>query len=253
MAKKDRLSRDQKRKAKLAKQARRAPPTSPLAYRGNKYKTDELVPVFFQVETGIHEADVMTGRRLTDRTVAAALERLIAQLRQGPLPPLADTATLQYVEGQEEDLLVHNLRRHLQGLVETGRHPGAEKLLGVLKTLLGSVEVWCTPSRHSRGYLSYVEGFLNKAGASVELYSAEGEPLPDAEEDELLEIGREWQSAADREAASEFTARAEELLRAGQAERVAEVCQRLIGETPEPGVIRELQLLAIRAHRALGG
>ena len=64
MSKKKRLSHDQKRKAKLAKEARKNPQRSPLAYTGNKYKTDELVPIVYETELAIHEADAITGRRL---------------------------------------------------------------------------------------------------------------------------------------------------------------------------------------------
>ena len=67
MAKKNRLSRDQKRKAKLTKEARRARlDTSPLAYEGKKYKTDALVPVYLATETAILEVFVLynCGRRL---------------------------------------------------------------------------------------------------------------------------------------------------------------------------------------------
>src|SRR5205823_8540539 len=90
MAKK-RLSKDQKRKAKLAKRASRAPQPLALAYTGNKYKTDELVPVFHSTEVGIYETFVMTNRQLTDRTVASALQKLVEQMRQGSLPPFEET------------------------------------------------------------------------------------------------------------------------------------------------------------------
>jgi hypothetical protein len=252
MGKKNRLSRDQKRKAKLAKKAHRPSGVkSSLAYRGDKYRTDDLVPVYLETELGIFESHVMTGRQLTDRTVAAALERLVAELNHDPLPLLADTDNLRYVEGQEEDLIIENIRRHWQALFEDEPHPGSERLTGVLRTILGSVEVWSTPSRHSRGYLSYLEGFLREAGASVKMYSAEGEPLGEPEEDDLLVLGRAWRNGADRHAAAEFRAGAEALIRSGQAERVAEVCQRLIGESPGPEVIAELSVLALRAHEAM--
>ena len=62
MGKKKQLSRDQKRKAKLAKKAKRHEPHLDLAYQGNKYKTPELSPVFYEAELAIHEADVATDR-----------------------------------------------------------------------------------------------------------------------------------------------------------------------------------------------
>src|SRR3954466_7657557 len=104
MAKKH-LSHDQKRKAKLARRASKAPPVVSLAYSGNKFKTDELVPVFFNTETGIYEAFVATDRKLTNADVQAALQELILQLRQGPLPALEAPDKLDYSAGQEKDLI----------------------------------------------------------------------------------------------------------------------------------------------------
>src|SRR5260370_27109118 len=99
MGKKSRLSRDQKRKAKLAKEAKRSQPHSSLVYEGSKYKTEELMPVFLHTEIGIYESYVMTGRQLTDRDVEAALEKLILSMRQGTLPPMSERASTE--EGDE--------------------------------------------------------------------------------------------------------------------------------------------------------
>src|SRR5438270_169153 len=82
MGRKNRLSRDQKRKAKLAKQAKKASPANSLAITGNRYKTEELLPVVMRTEVGIYEAYVMTGRTLTDHQVASALTKLVLQMRK---------------------------------------------------------------------------------------------------------------------------------------------------------------------------
>ena len=50
MAKNDRLSRDQKRRAKLKKRSERSHKHESLAYAGKKYKTDEFVPIFYRTE-----------------------------------------------------------------------------------------------------------------------------------------------------------------------------------------------------------
>src|SRR5437667_4650322 len=119
MAKKKRLSKDQKRKAKRIERASRGPLPLALAYKGNKYKTDELIPIFHRTEVGIYETYVMTDRQLTDRTVASALQKLVEQMRQGTLPPLEDTESVERVEGQEEDLIIWNIRRNWQDLFQT--------------------------------------------------------------------------------------------------------------------------------------
>jgi hypothetical protein len=248
MSKKKRLSHDQKRKAKLAKEARKNPKGSPLAYTGNKYKTDELVPIVFETELAIHEADVMSGRVLADRMVEKALEKLILELRKGPLPPLEDSRTFELKEGEEAETIVQNIRGRWMEFFERNPRHTTETLIGVLRTLLGSISVWSRGSRQSRGYLSFIEGFMKKGGVRVQRFSEDMEPDEEEEDDELLEIGRAWILDGQREARAEFIAKIEELYRAGEPDRAAEICQQLIGEGPRPGDLAELSALALRAH-----
>jgi hypothetical protein len=254
MAKKDRRSRDQKRKAKLAKEARRAHgATSSLAYTGNKYKTDEYVPLVFRTELAIHEADVMTGRELTDQAVRGALEKLVIQLRQGALPPPDRRDEVRHVKGQEDDLLLWNIRRNWEILFDEGQTWGQTALIGVLRTLLGSINTWSTPSARSRGYLQFLEGFIKKTGASVRAVPLEGELPPEEEEDELLELGREWLLDGNAEAEGEFRRLADRRMHGGEAESVVEVAQQLIGELVggDPRALRELSALSIQAQREM--
>jgi hypothetical protein len=248
MSKKKRLSHDQKRKAKLAKEARKSPQPSVLAYTGNKYKTDELIPIVYETELAIHEADVISGRTLSDRKVGAALEKMILEMRKGPLPPLEGTGTLTFTEGEEVNLIVQNIGGHWMTFFETHPRHSTDTLIGVLRTLLGSIGVWGTRSSHSRGYLSFIEGFLRKGGVRVNRVTDDMEPVEEPE-DELLEIGRAWILDGQREARAEFIAKVEELYRAGQRDRAAEVCQQLIGEGPRPADFAELSALAFRAHQ----
>lgn len=108
---KDRRTHDQKRKKKLEERKRKAREAESLAYMGEKYKTDELVPTWMHTEVGIYEAYVITDRRVFDQTVVAALESLIRQIRAGTLPPLEDTSAIQYEVGREEDLVIESIRR----------------------------------------------------------------------------------------------------------------------------------------------
>jgi hypothetical protein len=243
MAKK-RLSHDQKRKAKLAKRARKGPAPVSLAYEGNKYKTEELVPVMHATETGIYQAYVMTKRAVTDHTVRAALEKLVLQMRAGELPPYEHSCEAHYAPGEEEDLVIWAIRHNWHHLFEELPHPGTANLIGVLRTLLGSVEVWSTPGPSSRGYLHYVEGFLKKTGVEVH---AEDE---DEDEDELLELGRDWCEDDDDEARADFLEMAEELIAGGEGEYVANTAQQLLGEYGTGPHVRELSLLSIRAQNA---
>ena len=103
---KDRRTHDQKRKKKLEERKRKARQAESLAYMGEKYKKDELVPTWMHTEIGIYETYVMTDRQLIDQTAFAAIESLIRQIRAGTLPPLDDTGNIQYEVGEEEDLVI---------------------------------------------------------------------------------------------------------------------------------------------------
>jgi hypothetical protein len=253
MSKHNRLSRDQKRKAKLAKQARRGQAhVSLLAYRGNKYKKDEYVPLVFATERAIHEVDVLADRQLTDAAVRAALEKLVLQLRHGPLSPLEEVH-LQYVVGEEENLLADNIRRAWQEFFETDRPWSLDVQSGVLRTLLGSVETWSSPSPHSRGYLQFLEGFMKKAGVRIEAFNESGEALPGPEEDVLLELGRRSARDGDQSAELRFRELADERIRAGDADSVVDATQTLMGEFSggSQRLIQELGVISIEAQQRI--
>ncbi len=164
MGKNDRLSRDQKRKAKLKKRGERSARHESLAYHGKKYKTPEFVPILHRTEIGIHEADVMLDRDLTDDEVEATLEYLIIRLRQKSLPLLDATDRPEESEGEE---ILWNIRRNWQGLADQGRLPARDDLIGVLRTILSSLEVWRGQSLHARGYLQYIDKFMKETGVRV--------------------------------------------------------------------------------------
>jgi hypothetical protein len=254
MSKKKHLSHDQKRKAKLAKRAAKAPQVVDLAYRGDRYKHDDLLPLFFQADLGIYQAYVMSGKTIVDRTVASALTRLVLQMQRGGLPPLADPEAGEAVGDDAEELIIWNIRRNWNEYFRDNPHAGTEQLIGVLRTTLGSIQVWTTRGRDSRGYLRYLKGFLRQAGVTVEEAAAESETLS-PEEDDLLFFGREWLDTGDPAAGSRFKNAAEALIQAGKGELVAETSQQLIGEFGEVPEFPELSVIAIKAQnsRALPG
>jgi hypothetical protein len=251
MAKKSRLSRDQKRKAKLAKEAKRSPRHESLAYEGNKYKTDELVPVFLSTETGIYESYVMSDHQLTDRDVEAAVERLILEMRAGPLPPFTESFDQGAGGEGTQDLVIWNIRRNWLQLFETQPHVGGDKLAGVLRTLLSSINTWSFPGPDSRGYLSYLKGFLKKAGVSVDNLAMDEERPSEPGEDDLFAVGQAWCQEEDPVAGADFRTMAEKMMRSGQADIVAEICQELMSETSRPEIIKELSTLSIMAQHKM--
>jgi hypothetical protein len=247
MAKK-RLSRDQKRKAKLAQRARKSPAHASLAYTGNKYKNAESVPVMLATETAIFQAYLVSGRELTDHHVRSALEQLVTQLRTGSLPPFEHDCNLHFEPGQEVAAVVESIRHGWAHHFEEAPRPGSETLIGILRTLLGSIETWSTPSPTSRGYLNYLDGFLKRTGVAFEVVDEDGEEGPEAE-DEFLDWGREWCETDHPRAREQFLNMADELTAAGQWERVSNTAQRLLGEYPN-GPVKELSTVSVRAQAA---
>ncbi len=251
---KDRRSRDQKRRDKLAKRNRKARQSMSLAYMGEKYKTDELVPIWMQTEIGIYETFVITDRKLLDQTVVASLEKLIMRLRAGTLPPLTDDAVIDYEVAQEEDLVIENIRRRWELYFEDEWRPPKDKLIGVLRTILGSVETMRSSSPRSQSYMHHIAGFLTKKlGVSVKKVSADMQPLPEPEEDELVLLGRQWILDENSEARAEFHELASDRMSNGQAERVIDACHQLLGEESDPSseAVVELTELSIQARQSL--
>jgi len=248
------LSRDQKRTQKLA---RRAKDDRVQAYRGNKYKSERFVEAIMRAETGIYESYVMTDRRLTDRQVVKSLEYLILQLRGEQSAAPADNPRVE-VEGGSEDMIAWRVKDNWADLfADRPRHSNTD-LAGILRTILGSIQVWSRPVPDSRGYLHYIEGFLSQAGVRVEVLGPEedqgaGEadegPQERSDEDSLTELGQAWVVSGQPMAKKEFLAEAEALLREGQAGLVIEVCQRLIGIVNDTAILGELKEIFDKAWR----
>jgi len=251
---KDRHSRDQKRKKKLEERKRKARPTESLAYMGEKYKSIELVQTWIHTEIGIYETYVITDRQLLDQTVVASLESLIRQIRAGTLPPREERSEINYDVGKEESLVIENIRRNWANHFANEWKPPRDKLIGVLRSILGSIEKVRGPGPRSQSYMRHIEGFLTKKlGVSVKTYSQDMEPLPEPPEDELLTLGRQWISDESQETAVEFQELVDSLLKTGAADRVLHCCHQLIGEESNPAseVIVRLTGLCRQARKSL--
>lgn len=255
-------------KKRKAERQRRRQKTEPLAYRGNKYKNEKFVPVIYQTEFGIYESFVMSERKMTDHDARAALESLIRGIRGGTIVVPRQQPPNDCTETEPADSpILWSIRRHWDECFEEMPFPGRDNLIGVLRTILGSIEVWGNVSPTSRGYLRYLEGFMGKLGvhcrevspefvaaledgtASLEEFDAIAE---DEEGDnELILAGRAWAEGADANAGIVFRALAEEMISAGEAKEVSESCQQLIGETTDRRIIDELSTLAILAQQKL--
>jgi hypothetical protein len=246
---KKRLSRDQKRKARLTERRKKNPgPPPSLAYTGNKYKTDEYAPLFLSTETGILQADVISHHKLTDHHVSAALEAMVEAMRTGPLPDVDSAEGVSYEVGKETELISRLIRINWHRDFAHSLRPATGVLTGILRTLLNSINTFTTPSPTSRGYLSYITGFLRKAGVEVHRASSEGE-IEEEEEDPFTEVGAAWVLDNDAHAKQEFLRQAEQMVVAGQGERVAEVAQYLLGHDLPSNVSKELMIISTQAQQ----
>jgi hypothetical protein len=250
MSKKDRRKIEKKRRKEREK-SRQKP--VPLAYHGNKYKTGKFVDLVFQTEAGIYESFVMEDRKLTDHDVRRALEDIIRGIRCGSVQFSAQTGDIdsdheEHVPG----LLTWSIREHWQYYLEKHPQPARDDVVGVLRTILGSIEVWGTINPESRGYLRYLEGFMNQLGVHCKKVPGDTEVMladDDIEDHELLAAGRAWIHDSDADAAMVFRALACEMIDSGESEEVAETCQQLMGETEDDDLSDELGKLSIRAQQ----
>src|SRR5262249_43939449 len=93
--------------------------------------------------------------------VRTALEQLIGELRQG-MPPLFPEGApeLPFQAGREIEFLIWNIRRHWRLLFEEeGRAPTPD-LIGILRTLLHSIQAHAWHTGRDRGYVHFLERFL---------------------------------------------------------------------------------------------
>lgn len=232
---KDRRRDRKRRKKKLADQRQKARRDDSLVYMGSKYQTEELMPTWVNTEIGIYETYIMTDRRVVDQTAFAAVETLIRGLRAGTLPSLPDSDEIHYTVGREEDLLIENIRRSWACRFTPESKPSKDKLIGVLRSILGSITKVKSPGSGTRSYLQHIAGFLTKkVGVSVQAYSADRMPPPGPEEDELVRLGRQWAADGELDTRAEFLGLVNDLLRRGQTSRVLDACHLLTGEICDP-------------------
>jgi hypothetical protein len=183
-----------------------------------------------------------------------ALETLVGIMRAGPLPPLSDAAEIRFEEGREEDLVVESIRRSWAAHFATERRPPTDDLIGVVRTILGSIRKVKAPGPRSQSYMHHIAGFLTKKlGVSVRAFSADHKPLPDPEDGELVRLGRRWLAGGDPAARTGFRELVTHLLATGQAGQVLDDCHRVLGEVSDPSspVAPELTAVIRKARESL--
>ena len=240
---------EKQRKKKLEEKKSRARQDVSLAYLGMKYKKDELVPTWMETEIGIYEAYVVTDRKLVDQAVASALETLIQGLRRDALAPPAESKEIEYRAGGEEDFVIEMILHRWAAHFAAEWQPPKEKLIGVLRSILGTLHTMRSPGPQSQTYLKYLAGFLTKKlGVSIEMVSEEGESISEPPGDALVQLGQKWHTEGNLEARAEFFELAADLMKSGQAGRVMDACHQLIGEISDSSSQVVTELIDLRFH-----
>jgi hypothetical protein len=165
---KDKRSRDQKRKAKLTERAKKQHVTEVTPYEGRTYQADRWVPWVFETELAVHEAQVALGPRLTNEHVRRAFTDLVIRLRKGLAPTAGDDATeLRLAEGAEPEFVITMIRSHWRRAFEERGAVAAADLIGILRTLLNSMEAHAWNRGPAGGHLAFLREFMRKQGVNV--------------------------------------------------------------------------------------
>ncbi len=156
------LSRDQKRKAKLAERDKRSRELDVFTpYSGRKYQADCWTPVVFVTERAIHDVILESNRELTNSHVRRALELLIDHLRRGGPPGIGDgEEVVPFSAGHAAECVFYNVRKAWRAMADSGRIVPATDLIGIARTLLFSLEARGHHTGQSRGYVAFLEEFI---------------------------------------------------------------------------------------------
>ncbi|MFO0947617.1 MAG: hypothetical protein U1D30_17115 [Planctomycetota bacterium] len=181
--KKNSLSRDQRRRAKLAKRRTSSDAMDARRPIGDKYRKERFIQPMLHTELAILSTYIMSQKRLTDDVVKEGIKTLISQLDSGAVrfPPEDDPELFDSPE--LTDFLIWSIGDQWRQMADQGEVVSTKDLIGILRTVLDSLEVWTTGGKGSRGYLIYLEGFVKKLGVpvSTELSSGWSRSAKDSE------------------------------------------------------------------------
>jgi hypothetical protein len=279
MSKKDPRKLAKKRRAekkRLAERKMRQINSESQAYDGNKFRKAQFVPFIMATEMGIHEADKMSHGKMTDHDAGRALGRLIHDIRCGSIS-VGEMATDKIIYESNDGLAIDLIRSQWVRYLREDSSLGRDSYIGCLRTILGSIETWGNANPASRGYLRYLEGFMDKLGVHVMVGPAdddtdeEYDDLPDedsdaddisegeeddgeseeSDEEVLLEAGYAWVEDNAPGAKEFFGTLAEEMMQSGQAFTVAEICREIASESRDPRITEALIQISLYAqHKA---
>ncbi len=166
MSAKQSLSREEKRQAKLARWGKSKSEYEVTPLSGPHYQSDDWIPHVHATESAIHEVIELSGRRLTNDHVKTALTRLAQQLRRGESATLpADSPEMPFSPDQICEYVIWNIRRYWTDLVAQYGTVRGDDFVGILRTLLRSIESRAWHTGPDLGYVAFLEEFLGDGKA----------------------------------------------------------------------------------------
>jgi len=170
-------ARQRKRKAREVAKTRQR--SEPAAYHGTKYFTPRLFGYRLAAEMGINEADNFLRGKLTDTEVSDAVKGLIMAIRQSRPPS-------DFCHTREQQLVIWRIEKAWREGLRQGIKVGRDGLVGVLRSILGSIESHTSPVPGARSYLDWLEGLIAEV---VEMAQEEkGTEEEDEEEEERAQL-----------------------------------------------------------------
>jgi hypothetical protein len=95
--------------------------------------------------------------------VREAFETLVRQLRSGVPGPLSEgESQMVYASGNEVEFLIWNIRSHWRKLVEQQGPVDKEDFIGILRTLLYSIEAHAWDRGQQQGYIAFLKDFMQR-------------------------------------------------------------------------------------------
>jgi hypothetical protein len=257
MSKPSQKKREKQRKKKshaVARQRRRGL-QAVLPYEGNRFKSDAYIPAVFATECGIFEGFVAMDRKLTDDDVAASLTSMIRDLRQGTIRPLPDPDRPETLQGEYPSPIEQAIRKNWDDFAARGGRLSRDEQIGILRTLLNSINIFGSGQRASRGYLSFVEGLMTRAGVEVLPCDEHGSLLDnpgeskDPEMEELTDLADDWLTG-EPEARRPFFDLARHLIRQGRGREVGEAARSILGQYDTGTEMPLISVLALEADNS---
>ncbi|MCA8999635.1 MAG: hypothetical protein KDA80_21750 [Planctomycetaceae bacterium] len=171
---KDKRTRDQKRKAKLAQKAKQRIKEASVAYHGEKYRTERFVPLWLEAEIGIYEVFLLSDRMLDDAKTYEALTSLVKDLRKGPLSQFAEVDNMVIDHGNLSQSVRENVIFKVRTFLDEQVGYTRDDIIGSLRSILGSMEKVSNCHAGCRDYMKHIEKFLrDEIGVSIDEISKE--------------------------------------------------------------------------------